>query len=74
LISNEDHDDRSVDVLVRQRVQKDLSENNTKSVIEFAASSYAILENEQVCKIMIERYGNLENEISFRYSFNYYAF
>jgi hypothetical protein len=70
LISNEDHDDRSVDVLVRQRVQKDLSENNTKSVIEFAASSYAILENEQVCKIMIERYGNLENEISFRYSFN----
>lgn len=74
MISNEDHDDRSVDVLVRQRVQKDLSENNTKSVIEFAASSYAILENEQVCKIMIERYGNLENEISFRYSFNYYAF
>jgi hypothetical protein len=74
LISNEDHDDRSVDVLVRQRVQKDLSENNTKSVIEFAASSYAILENEQVCKIMIERYGNLENEISFRYSFNNYAF
>ncbi len=70
MISNEDHDDRSVDVLVRQRVQKDLSENNTKSVIEFAASSYAILENEQVCKIMIERYGNLENEISFRYSFN----
>ena len=70
MISNEDHDDRSVDALVRQRVQKDLSENNTKSVIEFAASSYAILENEQVCKIMIERYGNLENEISFRYSFN----
>ena len=66
MVSNEDNDDRSVDVLVRQRAQKDLSENNTKSVIEFAASSYAILENEQVCKIMIERYGNLENEISFR--------
>lgn len=67
MVSAHDHDlDRSVDVLVKQRAQKDLSENNTKSVIEFAAASYAVLENEKLCKIMIERYGNLDKEISFR--------
>ena len=45
---------------------KDLSENNTFSVIEFTASSYAVLENEQICRILIERYGKLDNEITFK--------
>ena len=58
--------DRLFDVFVKQRVGVDITENGTRSVVEFAASSYAVLENEQLCKIMIERYGNLENEISFR--------
>lgn len=45
---------------------KDLSENGRKSVIEFAASSYAVLENEQVCRIIIERYGKLDQDVTFR--------
>ena len=42
------------DIQVRGIVQ-DLSENGAKSVIEFAATSYAVLENEQICRIIIER-------------------
>jgi hypothetical protein len=61
-----DDDTKTEDVYVKQKIMKDLSENGTKSVVEFAASSYAVLENEQLCKIMIERYGSLETEISFR--------
>lgn len=53
------------DLHIRGVVQ-DLSENGTKSVIEFAASSYAVLENEQICRIMIERYGRLDQEVTFR--------
>jgi len=49
---------------------KDLSENGTKSVIEFAASSYAVLENEQVCRILIERYGRMDQDVTFRYIFH----
>lgn len=45
---------------------KDLSENGKKSVVEFAASSYAVLENEQVCRIIIERYGKLDQDVTFR--------
>ena len=45
----------SGELQIRGMVQ-DLSENGTKSVIEFAASSYAVLENEQICRIIIERY------------------
>jgi hypothetical protein len=48
---------------------KDLSENGTKSVIEFAASSYAVLENEQVCRILIERYGRMDQDVTFRLNF-----
>jgi hypothetical protein len=47
-------------------IVKDLSENGRKSVIEFAASSYAVLENEQICRITIERYGKLDQAITFK--------
>jgi len=50
------------DLQIRGLIQ-DLSENGTKSVIEFAASSYAVLENEQICRIIIERYGKLDQEV-----------
>lgn len=53
------------DLQVRGLVQ-DLSENGKLSVIEFAASSYAVLENEQICRIIIERYGKLDQECTFR--------
>lgn len=53
------------DLQIRGMVQ-DLSENGTKSVIEFAASSYAVLENEQICRVIIERYGKLDQEVTFR--------
>ena len=36
------------------------------SVIEFAASSYAVLENEQVCRIVIERYGKIDQQVNFK--------
>jgi solute carrier family 8 (sodium/calcium exchanger) len=45
---------------------KDLSEGGRKAVVEFAASSYAILENEKICRILIERYGNVNCQVSFR--------
>lgn len=45
---------------------KDLSENGKLSVVEFAASSYAVLENEQVCRVIIERYGKLDQEVTFK--------
>jgi hypothetical protein len=55
-----------LDFHFRGGLLKDLSENGKKSVIEFAASSYAVLENEQVCRIIIERYGKLDQEVKFR--------
>ena len=45
---------------------KDLSDGGKKSVIEFGASSYAVLENEQVCRVIIERYGKLDQEVTFK--------
>ena len=54
------------DIHIRGSFIKDLSENGRKSVVEFAASSYAVLENEQVCRIIIERYGKLDQEVTFR--------
>jgi hypothetical protein len=54
-------------IVVNQKPVKDLSENNTKSVVEFSVSSYAVLENEGVCHMSIERYGKIDNEISFRF-------
>ena len=61
--AEEDEDD---EVEIKGDIFKDLSENGQKSVIEFAASSYAVLENEQVCRIIIERYGKLDQEVTFR--------
>lgn len=60
---SQSHDDLDLHV---KGMLKDLSENGRKSVIEFAASSYAVLENEQVCRIIIERYGKLDQDVTFR--------
>lgn len=57
---------QNIDVRINGEFIKDLSENGAKSVIEFAASSYAVLENEQVCRIMIERYGKMDQDVTFR--------
>ena len=65
--NDEDNEQSTSDIVVKGEAVKDLSENGQKSVVEFAASSYAVLENEQVCRIIIERYGNLEQECTFRY-------
>lgn len=53
------------DLQIRGNIS-DLSENGRFSVIEFAASSYAVLENEQICRIIIERYGKLDQDVTFR--------
>ncbi len=66
-MESKDEGQNTSDIVVKGEVVKDLSENGEKSVIEFAASSYAVLENEQVCRIIIERYGNLDKECTFRY-------
>ena len=60
------------DIQIRGNFNKDLSENGTKSVIEFQASSYAVLENEQICRITIERYGKLDQEVTFRYKLRFF--
>ena len=53
--------------------QKRLNDIHVKkgkaSVIEFAASSYAVLENEQVCRIVIERYGKIDQQVTFKLVF-----
>ena len=65
---NENTDDQEDnETTLKADIFKDLSENGQKSVIEFAASSYAVLENEQVCRIIIERYGKLDQEVTFRF-------
>ena len=64
---NEQNDSKSkIDIHFQGGIIKDLSENGRKSVIEFAASSYAVLENEQVCRITIERYGRLDHDVTFK--------
>jgi len=60
-------DQEDDETTLKADIFKDLSENGQKSVIEFAASSYAVLENEQVCRIIIERYGKLDQEVTFRF-------
>ena len=64
--NNEPDNEEDMEMKVRGEVVKDLSDNGRKSVVEFAASSYAVLENEQVCRIIIERYGKLDQEVTFR--------
>jgi len=64
--SDESCNSADFDIHIRGSFIRDLSENGKKSVIEFAASSYAVLENEQVCRIIIERYGKLDQEVTFR--------
>ncbi len=65
---NEQNDSKNskIDIHFQGGIIKDLSENGRKSVIEFAASSYAVLENEQVCRITIERYGRLDRDVTFK--------
>ena len=65
--SDESGNSGDFDIHIRGSFIKDLSENGKKSVVEFAASSYAVLENEQICRIIIERYGKLDQECTFRY-------
>lgn len=65
-LESESHSRDDFDIQVKGGFLKDLSENGKKSVIEFAASSYAVLENEQVCRILIERYGKLDQDVTFR--------
>lgn len=55
-----------LDISVKGSYMKDLSENGKRAVVEFAASSYAVLENEQICRIIIERYGKLDQDVTFR--------
>ena len=43
-----------------------MSENDTKSVIEFSTPSIAVFENEGTARIGIDRYGNLDEEITIR--------
>lgn len=64
---NAEDDNNEFEMKVKgEEALRDLSENGKKSVVEFAASSYAVLENEQVCRIIIERYGKLDEEVKFR--------
>lgn len=45
----------------------DLSERGTLAVLEFTASSVAVLEREQKCKVGIKRYGRKDSSVTFRY-------
>ena len=58
---------KSYDNQEESRPDEDLSEENSLAVLEFAATSYAVLENEMYCRIIIRRYGNLDNDVNFKY-------
>ena len=45
----------------------DLSDRGRVAVLEFTASSVAVLEREQKCKVGIRRYGKKDNQVTFRY-------
>jgi len=45
----------------------DLSDKGRIAVLEFTASSVAVLEREQKCKVGIRRYGKKDNQVAFRY-------
>lgn len=45
----------------------DLSERGRLAVLEFTASSVAVLEREQKCKVGIRRYGRKDNSVAFRF-------
>jgi hypothetical protein len=49
------------------RKKSDLSEGNSKAVIEFSTASLAIMENEGKVRVGIKRYGKLDCEVSVRY-------
>jgi solute carrier family 8 (sodium/calcium exchanger) len=65
LYRNEEHENQQKTLLSHQQLLNDMSDNGRKSVIEFAVSSYAVLENEKLCRVVIDRYGDLTKEISF---------
>lgn len=44
----------------------DLSDRGRIAVLEFTASSVAVLEKEQKCKVGIRRYGRKDNQVAFR--------
>lgn len=58
--------EEDMSLAIKANFIKDLSDNGKVSVIEFAASSYAVLENEQVCRIVVERYGKIDQAVTFR--------
>ena len=45
----------------------DLSDKGRLAVLEFTATSVAVLEKEQKCKVGIRRYGRKDNQVTFRY-------
>lgn len=45
---------------------EDLSDKGSLAVIEFTATSVAVLEKEQKCKVHIRRYGRKDNSVAFR--------
>ena len=49
-----------------KRTFKDLSEDNTKAVVEFSNSSLAVIENQGTLSVRVERYGNLEESCHLR--------
>ena len=44
----------------------DLSDRGRLAVLEFTATSVAVLEREQKCKVGIRRYGRKDNQVVFR--------
>jgi hypothetical protein len=51
----------------------DLSESGTRAVVEFTASSVAVLENEGKVRVGIRRYGKLDIPVTVTYVHSFYV-
>ena len=47
-------------------LKNDLTENDTKAVIELRTTSMAIIESDKFCHLIIDRYGKMDDEIDIR--------
>lgn len=47
-------------------LKNDLTENDTKAVVELRTTSMAIVESDKFCHLVVDRYGNMNDEVDIR--------
>ena len=63
-----------LDLYDEQDDEEHASDKDTEDSVEFSASSYAVLENENASSIMIKRNGGTDKEVKFRLIIDIYKY